>query len=43
MFPHLVFCLMSRMRLKVTFLLLGGGMAEPSGGLADTVYMESRR
>ena len=34
---------MSRMRLKLTFLLLGGGMAEPSGEVADTVYMESRR
>ena len=34
---------MSRVRLKLTFLLLGGGTAESSGGLADTVYMVSSR
>ena len=31
---------MSRVRLKLTFLFLGGGTAESSGGLADTVYIE---
>ena len=34
---------MSRVRLKLTFLFLGGGTAESSGGLADTVYMVSSR
>ena len=41
--PSLLFDVEDEAEVDLPLVMLGGGTAEPSGGLADTVYMESRR